>query len=197
MKKVLAFFLAFMLLGNAQASSYWEDTYDRPVVCCEGKSECLVLQMIMMGCFAQFDPEDSLNGRILSAAMPSLLEVDEREMQHFCEEFGVELEALYPFYYTAVGNCLWATILYGDDAADAEAEAIHRVLLLFLNPQAVPGAQMQMEAIRDQIGDDLIAQMAEKTGTTVDFIQYLIFSDSWKIEPVPGEETAEKPEEAP
>lgn len=197
MKKVLALFMALMLLGPAQARAYWEDTYDRPVVCCEGKSECLVLQMIMMGSFAQFDPEDSLNGRILSAVMPFLLEVDESDMQHFCEEFGVELEALYPFYYTAMGNSLWATILYGDDAADAETKAIHQVLMLFLDPQAAPDAQAQMDVIREEIGDELIARMAEKTGTTVDFIRYLIFSDNWSIAPVPEEETTAKSEEAP
>ena len=34
-----------------------------------------------------------------------------------------------------MGNSLWATILYGDDAADAETKAIHQVLMLFLIPR--------------------------------------------------------------
>ena len=179
MKKLWALCLIFALLCGGPALAYWEP--DRALECREDNRGCLVLQMVMTGSFAQFDPEDSLGGRMLSAALDSVCGVDEAQMEHFCEEFDTTPEEFLPYYYTAVGNCLWADILYGGDV-DARTESMHRVLLLFLNPGSVENAQEQMEAIRSRIQDDLILQMAQTTGVSEDFVRYLIFSGSWRVE---------------
>ena len=97
---------------------YW-DAYDRPVVCCEDRTGCEVLQMVMMGSFAALQPTDSLTVRVMSAALPALCDVTDADFSHFCEEFSVDEGTVRRLYYVAIANCLWADMLISPDAGGA------------------------------------------------------------------------------
>ncbi|MDO4741186.1 MAG: hypothetical protein Q4A66_11000, partial [Eubacteriales bacterium] len=77
MKRILSLLLILLLALSPARAEYWTDLTDRPVVCCEDRPGCHVLQTVMMGSFAQFDPDDSLSVRVFSAALPRLLAVEE------------------------------------------------------------------------------------------------------------------------
>ena len=85
---LLAALLALPWAALAE-DEYW-DAYDRPVVCCEDRTGCEVLQMVMMGSFAALQPTDSLTVRVMSAALPALCDVTDADFSHFCEEFSVD-----------------------------------------------------------------------------------------------------------
>ena len=85
---LLAALLALPWAALAE-DEYW-DAYDRPVVCCENRTGCEVLQMVMMGSFAALQPTDSLTVRVMSAALPALCDVTDADFSHFCEEFSVD-----------------------------------------------------------------------------------------------------------
>lgn len=133
---------------------YW-DAYGRPVVCCEDRTGCEVLQMVMMGSFAALQPTDSLTVRVMSAALPALCDVTDADFSHFCEEFSVDEGTVRRLYYVAMANCLWADMLISSDAGGA-AGAARRVLLLFLDPDSEENAEEQMEIIRAGMDRELI-----------------------------------------
>ena len=130
---LLAALLALPWAALAE-DEYW-DAYDRPVVCCEDRTGCEVLQMVMMGSFAALQPTDSLTVRVMSAALPALCDVTDADFSHFCEEFSVDEGTVRRLYYVAMANCLWADMRISPDAGGA-AGAARRVLLLFLDPDS-------------------------------------------------------------
>ena len=157
------------------ADEYW-DAYDRPVVCCEDRAGCEVLQMVMMGSFAATQPADSLTTRVMSAALPALCDVTDADFSHFCEEFSVDEGTVRRLYYAAMSNCLWADIRLSPDV-DGAAGAARRVLLLFLDPESEEGAEEQMAIIREGVDAALIERMSAETGLPEDFIAYLMLGD--------------------
>ena len=175
MKKSILVCLLLMLLLSCRAEGLWDSSREI-AACSEGRSACAILQTVMTGSFARFDAGDNLNNRVFSAALPMLCGVSEEDIGHFCAEYGVEKDAFYPVYYDAVSSCLWADILCSG-AGDAETRAIHKVLLLFLNPDAYPDALSEMEYIRSEIQDSLILRICELTGTPEAFIRHLIWGN--------------------
>lgn len=166
---------ALCLAGGARAE-YWDAWAERPVVCCENRTGCEVLQMVMMGSFASLDTGDSLTVRVMAAALPALCDVTAADFAHFCDEFDQNEASVRALYYVAVGNCLRADIHSAPDASGASGAA-RRVLLLFLEPESEPDAQEQMAVIRAGMTRELIDTMAEETGLPADFIAYLTLGD--------------------
>ena len=175
MKKSIAICLLLMLLLSCRAEGLWDSSREI-AACSEGRSACATLQTVMTGSFTRFDAQDNLNSRVFSAALPMLCGVSEEDILHFCAEYGMEEDAFYPVYYNAIRNCLWADILC-NNAGDAETRAIHKVLLLFLNPAAYENAHSEMEYIRSEIQDSLILRICELTDTPEAFIRYLILGN--------------------
>lgn len=179
MHKLIAILLALLVLISAAAaaeqSKYWEAEY-APVVCEDNNSGCLVLQMVMMGSFAEFDPNDNLNIRVLSAALPLLCDVTEDDFAHFCKEFGEDSENVKTLYYEALSNCLWADILL--NPADGAEESARTVLLLFLNPDGTVNSDEQIAFIREALDDDTIAMIADVSGLPEDFVRHLLLDDT-------------------
>ena len=118
---LLAALLALPWAALAE-DEYW-DAYGRPVVCCEDRTGCEVLQMVMMGSFAALQPTDSLTVRVMSAALPALCDVTDADFSHFCEEFSVDEGTVRRLYYVAMANCLWADMLISPDAGGAAGAA--------------------------------------------------------------------------
>ena len=82
---LLAALLALPWAALAE-DEYW-DAYDRPVVCCEDRTGCEVLQMVMMGSFAALQPTDSLTVRVMSAALPALCDVTDADFSTSARNF--------------------------------------------------------------------------------------------------------------
>ena len=171
---LLAALLALPWAALAE-DEYW-DAYDRPVVCCEDRTGCEVLQMGMMGSFAALQPTDSLAVRVMSAALPALCDVTDADFSHFCEEFSVDEGTVRRLYYVAMANCLWADMRISPDVGGA-AGAARRVLLLFLDPDSEENAEEQMEIIRAGMDETLIERMSAETGLPADFIAYLMLGN--------------------
>ena len=177
MKKFTAICLLLaMLLVNGRAEGLW-DASRKITGCREDRSACLTLQAVMMGSFEDFDPQDGLSSRVFSAALGVLSVISEEDILHFCDEFEETAAAVYPIYYRALGNCLWAEVICSDPT-DSEDEAIRKVLMLFLNPEAYADTQAQMEIIRSEIQEDLLQRFAERTGTPEGFIRHLILGET-------------------
>lgn len=174
----LALLLAALLVlpwAALAGDEYWE-AGDRPVVCCENRAGCEVLQMVMMGSFAALRPTDNLTVRVMSAALPALCDVTDADFSHFCEEFSVDEGTARRLYYVAIANCLWADIRLSPDVGGA-AGAARQVLLLFLDPDSEENAEEQMKIIRAGMDEELIARMSTETGLPTDFIAYLTLGD--------------------
>lgn len=175
MKKLwLSLALSMLLLFAPAQAEYWGDTVGRPIVCCEDRPGCQVLQTVMMGSFAEFSVDDSLSVRVLSAAFPRLKSVTEDDFAHFTEYFDVDPENLKHCYYIALGNCLWADAIVAPDLTDEAAENARKVLLLFLNPDGEENAAAQMAAIRSNLSEEAISILAENASVPADFVRYLL-----------------------
>jgi len=177
-KRLTALFLLLALLTPAACAEYWDEDWLRPVVCCEDRFGCQVLQMVMMGSFDSIDPDNKLSIRVLSAAYPKLKSVTQDDFEHFMEEFDVDEQVLRTDYYIALACCLWADILMGK-CMDAQEEEARQVLLLFLDPSSDTTAGQQTGMIRSIINDEIYAKIAQRTGLAKDFIRYLIESENW------------------
>lgn len=169
---VLAMMLAMLFVLPAHAE-YWTDDAQHTVHCQEGHPGCEVLQMVMMGSFAEIDETDRLSNRVMSAALMQLSAVSQEDTEHFLNVFGVEESVLRENYYTALGNCLLADILL-DPGKEGQEEQVRRVLRLFLNPEEDWNAQLQMDVIRKQTDQALIELMAKTVNLPAEFISYVI-----------------------
>ena len=186
---LLAALLALPWAALAE-DEYW-DAYGRPVVCCEDRTGCEVLQMVMMGSFAALQPTDSLTVRVMSAALPALCDVTDADFSHFCEEFSVDEGTVRRLYYVAMANCLWADMLISPDAGGAAGAArsmemqnltvgvlgtgrIGKAVIQNLSGfGSQENAEEQMEIIRAGMDETLIERMSAETGLPADFIAYL------------------------
>ena len=172
MKKLLMLILLFLLPVCAHAE-YWDTTIERPVVCCDDRPGCQVLQAVMMGSFADFDPADSLNVRVLSAALPRLAAVEQDDFMHFTENFDVSIEALREAYYIALGNCFHSDLIVNPLVDDMDEQNARTVLGLFLNPIAEDAGE-QMLAIRENCSEETILKLATHAKVPAEFVQNLL-----------------------
>lgn len=175
MKRIYMLALAAcMLLSAASAhAEYWAGDVQRTVYCREAHPGCEVLQMVMMGSFAEVDETDRLSIRVMSAALAQLSAVTEEDVAHFHADFDVEEDVLRTNYYIALGNSLLSDILL-DPGQEGQEEQVRRVLRLFLNPSAEWNAQLQMDVIRRQADQTLIDLMARTVNLPSEFIAYVI-----------------------
>lgn len=179
-KRLFALCLSALLLLSAPAlaaDGYW-GVSGRPLTCREQRLACSVLQTVMSGCFADFDPANNLDARVFSAALTQLKTVAADDFTHFCDEFGVSAAQLQRRYYIAMGHCLWADII-ATPAKDDAAYQTRTVLYLFLHPEGHENAAEQMAAIRDMLTDELIARLAQSDDLPVDFVDYLLNAEDW------------------
>lgn len=177
-KRLIALFLLLILPVPAACAEYWDEDWLRPVVCCEDRIGCQVLQMVMMGSFDSIDPDNKLSIRVLSAAYPKLKSVSQDDISHFIEEFDVDEHVLRTDYYIALACCLWADILMGGSEDPPEEEA-RQVLLPFLDPSSDRTYGQQTGMIRSISNEEIYAKLAQRTGLKEDFIRYLIESEDW------------------
>jgi len=172
----MVFLLLAVLAAAPAAADYWPHDSSHTVTCEENHSGCLILQMVMMGCFDYAETPDSLDERVLSAVLPQLRAVEDAEFAHFCEEFSVEEAVIRANYYVALANCLLADIHLNPDPGGDET-LVRRVLLLFLDPDAETDGRRQMESIRSEMTDDLAERMAKELGVPAAFIRDLMGMD--------------------
>lgn len=176
---MISLFALFLLLAPCASAQYWDEARSDEARCSEDRAGCQLLRMVMTGSFDCIDPSDSLNLRVLSAALAQLCLVQEADVAHFAQEENADEQVLTTNYYIALANCLWADILVGG-AEDEQTGAVRRVLLLFLNPESEENAWDQMYLIRSKLDDDLIHSMAEAAALPADFVSWLIESENWR-----------------
>ena len=177
-KRLIALFLLLILPVPAACAEYWDEDWLRPVVCCEDRIGCQVLQMVMMGSFDSIDPDNRLSIRVLSAAYPKLKSVSQDDISNFMEEFDVDEQVLRTDYYIALACCLWADILMGE-CDDPQEEEARQVLLPFLDPASDETNGQQIEMIRAIVNEEIYAEFSQRTGLKEDFLRYLIESKNW------------------
>lgn len=161
------------LLPICARAEYWDNSAARPVVCCDDRPGCQVLQAVMMGSFADFDSADSLNVRVFSAAMPRLAAVEQDDFMHFTENFDVSIEALREAYYIALGNCFHSDLIVNPLVDDMDEQNARTVLGLFLNPIAEAAGE-QMLAIRENCSEETILKLATHAKVPAEFVQHLL-----------------------
>ena len=135
----------------------------------------MVLQMVMMGSFAELDTGDNLQKRVMAAALMPLKQISDGDIRHFCEEFGEDEAQVRELYFLAVGNCLWADILL--NPAEGDEKAARTVMLLFIDPESMLDADGQMEQIRSALDDEVIATIAGAGDVPEDFVRYLLLGE--------------------
>lgn len=176
MKKALISFLISLLLCARAGAEYWDSADPRIPDCCHDRPGCQVLQTVMLGSFARFDPGDSLNVRVLSAALPRLTAVTEDDFAHFSASFGVETDVIKELYFIALANCLRSDIIVTPIADSIEEQNARTVLSLFLNPEK-PDAEILMQAISESFTEEDAQTLSRHAGVSPEFIQYLITKD--------------------
>ena len=182
MRKILLLTLLILsvaLPAFADEHHYWTAPEAHVLVCQEGLEGCKLLQMVMTGVFDSYDPEDTLNGRILAAALSKLCAVSDADFAHFLRYFTINEGTLRRCWYIALANCLWADIDLGVDPGGT-ASAARRVLRLFLDPSSETDAAAQIAAIRSETDDAAIALIADPLALPHDFVRYLIFAEDWR-----------------
>ena len=171
--------LLILLCAAHGLGEYWPHDSSHAAECRANRPGCRILQMVMMGCFDYAEAPDSLDERVLSAVLPQLCAIEEEEFGHFCDEFGVEEAPLRTNYYIALANCLLSDIRINPDPG-GNATLVRRVLLLFLDPDSETDAQAQKDAIRSEMTDDVLMQMANELSLPQDFVSYLLSQDHWR-----------------
>ena len=173
MKKrwLIVFLLALAALPPWSASA--NDWEMHTIHCPNNEWGCRLLQMVMMGSFDGFQPDDALNVRLFSAAYPQLCAVTEDDFSHFLFYFCESENAVRSRYYEALANCLWADILFQGVPRSRMSSEV-RVLMLFLDPAGEVEAEAQRREICAAMRADILPQLADAVQAPVDFIQWLI-----------------------
>ena len=159
-----------MFLPSAAAANDWET---HSIYCPDNKWGCRLLQMVMMGSFDDFQPDDALNVRLFSAAYPQLCILTEEDFDHFLLEFGEEEDDMRTRYYEALANCLWADILFQGIPRSRMGNE-ERVLMLFLDPAGEADSEAQCREISARITEDILEQLADAVQAPLAFVQWLI-----------------------
>lgn len=180
MRRFISLIVLFAFLCGSACAQYWESTFQRPVACCDDRPGCQVLQTVMMGSFAQFDPEDSLNVRVLSAALPRLAALTKDDFSHFCENFDVDREQLDELYFIALGNCLRSDIIVTPLTGDMDEQNARTVLKLFLVPPAGEYDVVQRKLIQENMTEEALCEIADNAGVPKQFVEYLLNENSFE-----------------
>lgn len=179
MRRAAALLLALLLPLSAARADYWADK-EQDLVCKENRAGCHVLQMVMMGCFADMDEDDSLSLRVHAAVLPWLRAITQEDFDHFCAQFGEEEARVQECYLIALGYALWADILVSPEPEEEAARQARRVLLLFMDPDDRWENLSQMAAIRSQMTDADLEAIAAAAQVPTALADRLIYSDHWQ-----------------
>ncbi len=179
-KSILAAALALLLLLSAALADYWPAGHE--LVCREGRIGCQILQMVMMGTFAEMDPDDRLCVRVYAASLPRLTTLTAEDKAHFMQEHGTAEDELTRCLHIAVGHCLWADILANPEGEGltGETQAARQIALLFLAAADTPQAVEERAIIRSGMTDGLAADLAALLGVDAAFLDRLFFTDDWR-----------------
>ena len=173
-RRWLLLLLLLMLFIPPAHAEYWDASEGRLLNCCDDRPGCQVLQTVMLGSFAAFDPADRVDVRIFSAALPRLCDVTEEDFAHFQQSFRVDENTLMLNYYTALGNCLWADIIISPTVHDTDEQNARTVLHLFLSSDGDTNAAAQQEIIRMNATSETIAVIANKARGPWKFVEYVL-----------------------
>lgn len=174
--RLAALLLLGCLLPSCALAAYWST---REVRCRDNRTNCLVLQAVMMGSFGQLDPADNLNIRVLSASLPRLTSLEDADFEHFQAEFQAEEAVVIRCWEIAVLHCLWADILAEPEVGDARTQAARQVLRLFLEKEDTSAAMEQRAIIRSQLTDEIVADIAQAAGVSIGASERAVYSDDW------------------
>ena len=175
--------MLLLLIPACAHAEYWDTTVERRVVCCDDRPGCQVLQAVMMGSFADFDSADSLNVRVLSAALPRLAAVEEDDFSHFSDYYDVDEAIIREFYYIALGNCLWADSIISPLVEDTDEQNARTVLYLFLAPADEKNSVEQRKIIRANTTQQTLEVISEKAKVPVGFVEYLMLNENGEAAP--------------
>lgn len=179
--KTLACLLILLLLPLPAWADYWQQ--DTPILCQEDLPGCRILQMAMRGDFDGMDLKDSLNSRMLAAALPWLQSITAEDMAHFHSYFPqVGEEALLQNYHRALGNCLLSHIRQGEGEFTAAQQQARSVLHLFLDPHSQAEGLKNRAYIRSKATDEFVHTLAREGQVPVSFAEYLVYTDGYQAE---------------
>lgn len=173
MKKITALLMLLGLMLPWAQAEYWDAGNTQSVVFCNQTPGCQVLQAVMLGSFADFDPEDSLNTRVYSAALPRLIAVTKADFGHFSEHFGAEEETVRKLYYIALLNCFRSDVLINPIADTMDEQNARTVISLFMSPSD-EATDAEKRAIRANCSETELKLLAENAGLPLEFVRYLI-----------------------
>ncbi len=178
-KRIILLLAALMLLAPVRAD-YWSVGHE--VKCKDGYVSCQVLQMVMMGSFAELDAADSLNVRVHAASLSRLNRLTDADKEHFMAEFCVQEAELTLCLHAAIGHCLWADILldHSHEEMPREVQAARKVALLFLQPPKSPRDVEDRAIIRSEMTDDVLAEMARLLEVDAAFLEHIFYSEDWR-----------------
>ncbi len=170
-RNVLLSVICLLLLPAALGlGESWDGS--REIHCRDHRPDCRLLQMVMMGVFDGFDPEDGLSVRVFSAVCSRMSSLTEEDLAHFCQEFQLEGPVVTLRWYAALRACLWARIL-----AEGTTDPARRVLLLFLDPTSETDAEEQMEKIRSAMTEEGVRRISGAVEVPSGFIRWLMALD--------------------
>ena len=178
MKKILPLLLTVRFAIGLLPMVSRAETFET-ISCAENLPGCRLLQTVMAGSFDIYDPEDTLNGRVLSAVYPQLCAITREDLDHFLQEFPEEEEEVTDRLRLAMANCLWATLV-SEPVTDSTTSQVRQILLLFLDPLGQENAEEQMEEIREGMTGELLTLLSDTVGAPQDFIEWLIEEDEWE-----------------
>ena len=167
----IAGFAAEPAQSMESAGQVWDK--NREVSCAEGSVNCCLLQMIMMGEFDDFHPEDMVNIRVYSAAFSLMRDITQEDLEHFAGEFGEDTETVEQSWYQAMADCLLADITcrHPQESSATDPEL---VLLLFLKPAQEEEEREEQQKIRERMTDDMAQLLAEAVEVPPAFVKWLI-----------------------
>ena len=163
--------LAILFLPSGWAKEYWSASHE--VRCKSHLQSCQLLQTVMMGSFAQFDPEDVVQRRVFSSVLSKLCQITESDLEHLENEFQEDDATVREYYYVALANCLWADMTFDRSKAN-QLNAAQRTILLFLDPSDQTDAEAQKKAIQEGMTQEVLVRIANMLNVSEDFIVWLI-----------------------
>lgn len=173
--------LLLIFIGILSSAASAEDWANHAVSCPENRFGCRLLQMVMMGSFDEFQPDDALTVRLFSAVYPQLCTVTEDDFHHFLQEYGEADEAARERYYQALAHCLRASfLLQGIPRNRMPAEM--RVLMLYLDPADEVNAEDQRRQISAQMTEDILNRLADAVQAPPAFVRWLLEKDDAREE---------------
>lgn len=163
----LAMVLMLLLYPVALAGDW---SADREIRCRDDLPGCQMLQMVMTGAFEATEPWEAVTERVLAAAWPRLTEITEADLDHFCDEFGEDIDVARACLNKAMAACLRAFI-----QQDVRQTPQRKVLALFLDGSESSEARKAREEIRRDMTGSVLSSIAEDIAASEAFVRWILF----------------------